>query len=50
MLWRIVAAAIIVIGSCAAAVATATLLEVNTIVNIFNVVPWGAKSRQITLP
>ena len=49
-LWRIFTAAIIVIGSCAAAVATATLLEVNTIVKIFNVVPGGVKSRQVTLP
>jgi LCP family protein required for cell wall assembly len=50
MLWRVLVAAIIVIGSCAAAVATAGLLEVNTIVKIFNVVPGGVRSKQITLP
>jgi LCP family protein required for cell wall assembly len=50
MVWRIFAAAIIVIGSCAGAVATAGLLQVNTIVHLISVVPGGVKSKQITLP
>ena len=46
MVWRIFAAAVIVVGSCAAAVATAGLLQVNTLVRIISVHP-GIVSPQI---
>jgi LCP family protein required for cell wall assembly len=49
MVWRIFAAAVIVIGSCAAAVATAGLLQVNTLVQIISVHP-GIVSKQIKPP
>jgi LCP family protein required for cell wall assembly len=49
MLVRVFAAAILVIGSSAAAVATAALLQVSTIVHIFSVHP-GITSPQLTLP
>jgi LCP family protein required for cell wall assembly len=50
MIVRALAAAILVIGSSAAAVATAGLLQVNQIVKDFSVVPGGVKSKQISLP
>jgi LCP family protein required for cell wall assembly len=49
MIVRVFVAAIVVIGSSAGAVATAGLLQVNTIVRIISVHP-GIKSKQIKLP
>jgi LCP family protein required for cell wall assembly len=49
MVWRIFAAAVIVIGSCAAAVATAGLLQVNSVAKILSV-HVGISSPQIKVP
>jgi LCP family protein required for cell wall assembly len=49
MLGRTLLAAVLVAGSCAGAVATAGLLQVNTIVNIIKVHP-GITTRQLKLP
>jgi LCP family protein required for cell wall assembly len=49
MLWRIFAAAVIVVGSCAAAVATAGLLQVNTAVLDISV-HTGFVSPQVHVP
>ena len=49
MVWRVLAAAVLVIGSCAAAVATAGLLQVDSLVQDINVTP-GITSAQIKLP
>src|SRR5579875_39615 len=48
---RVFCAAVLVIGSCAAAVATAGLLQVQQIVQDINIVPGSiVKTKQITLP
>ncbi|MGH2907672.1 MAG: LCP family protein, partial [Solirubrobacteraceae bacterium] len=48
---RVFSAAVLVIGSCAAAVATAGLLQIQQIVNDISVIPGsGVKTKQVTLP
>jgi LCP family protein required for cell wall assembly len=49
MVWRIFAAAVIVIGSCAAAVATAGLLQVDTLITDISV-HTGFVSKQVHVP
>ena len=48
MLWRIFAAAVIVIGSCAAAVATAGLLQFDTLAKLISVHP-GIVTKQVKI-
>jgi LCP family protein required for cell wall assembly len=49
MVWRIFAAAVIVVGSCAAAVATAGLLQVDTLITDISV-HTGFVSKQVHTP
>ena len=49
MLWRVLVAAVLIVGCCAGAVATAGLLQVNTLVRLISVHK-GIKSNQIKLP
>jgi LCP family protein required for cell wall assembly len=49
MVWRVLAAAVLVIGACAGAVATAGLLQVKTLVGDLSVHA-GVSVKQLTLP
>lgn len=49
MVWRFLAAALVIVGASASATAVAGLLQVQTIVNYFSVNP-GVSVKQVTLP